>query len=577
MKRIYLIATMVGLSLSATICCGQSSRIDGIESKLNAFIAKNMKALDVTGLSVALVVDGKEVVHRGYGHEDFEAGIPATRDTEYAVGSVSKLITGATVMKLHQAGLLDIDQPFRNYVPEFTMKKHFSGPIDFTPRHLLAHYAGLPRLHARNFLLKNPLPQQRILDYSEDNYLIAPAGYVYQYSDWGSDLLAVLVERVSGMPFEQYVKQEVLGPLEMTRSHYDPVGSKSYNKGKLTPTYRFGYLGSDGLTSTVEDLTKFAQMYINGGKAEEDQFFSKEIVQETFSPQFDTAPLNLNRTQGLMWNMRKFDGYTRISKGGIHEPFFSQVYIVPELELTLVICSNSNSDSRIHGRIYREVIREVLDSKGMSGETTKKKQRKVQLSLTEMARIEGIYNTDQGIVEMRRKGKKFKIHFSKEGTTVVGTPLEGHRIRLDYKLLGFIPIHIMNIFWEEIDDQIVVGEVHSDGYRSLGGVKMALTTIPESWKTAVGNYQLTNLSDDEHKTIDRVKLKMNDAGILEININVVYPRKFSLQSALKPMNESLARVPGYSFEFFAGETIRLEYRDGIPSLVVSGYVFEREQ
>ena len=154
-------------------------------------ILKKMKKHHVTGLSIAMEIEDQLVLAEGFGYADQSNKTDATKDTEYPIGSVSKIIASTAVLKLCSDGLIDLDQPYRQYVSDFSMNSHFKGKKEITIRHLLAHFAGLPRLLAKGFMKREPRPLEHLLQESKREYLISPPGNVYQYSDWGVDLLAL--------------------------------------------------------------------------------------------------------------------------------------------------------------------------------------------------------------------------------------------------------------------------------------------------------------------------------------------------------------------------------------------------
>lgn len=548
---------------------------DALKNSLNKFIPKQLNKHKVTGINVAIMIDNELVLSSGYGYANKEAGTLVDEDTQFAIGSVSKLITATAVLKLYSEGKINIDKPYIDYVSEFSMKQHFDGNQPFTVRHLLAHFAGLPRLYAKGFLLKEDRPQSRILDISKESYLISAPGIVNQYSDWGTDLLAVLVEKVSGKTIQDYVKDEVFTPLNMINSSYGQLTeTKSYQKGVLSPTYAYSYAGSDGVNATARDLVNLGQLYLNQGQFGGRTFLSKAIAQEAFKPQFSDAPLNFGKDDGLMWDIRQFSQYTRLSKGGIHEPFFTMLYVIPKYNMTMAVCSNSNSGTAIHRAIYGKVIDYLKKEKeGRSTGLTVPEMKPVKLTDAQLLKLEGLYSTDEGMVNMVKSGSKLKVTFAANGKTLVATPYSNNTMKLKFKLLGLIPVHVMDIFLEEVNGEIVVGEQYSNGRRSLGGVKMDKKPIPAFWREATGKYKVTNIVDSEHQSLNGVELKINQYGVLELSGRVQYPNKFSFQLPLSPLSDQHAIIPGYSFDFFAGETVELTIKNGKRVIKMSGYEF----
>lgn len=570
MKRILIVVLLI---INVFLCFSQEP--ENFKSALDKFIIKKKNKLNVTGVSVALMIDNTTILSKGYGFADKEAYLPADENTQYAIGSVSKMITSTAVLKLYNEDKIDIDRPYIDYVPEFSMKKHFVEDKPFTIRHLLTHFAGIPRVHAKGYCIKEERPLSRILDISSNSYLISPPGVVYQYSDWGVDLLAVLVEKVSGQTFREYVNENLFKPLDMKKSGFGKlISTKSYNKGVLSPTYEYSYDGSDGVNSSVEDIMKLGQMYLNDGKFKNEQYLKKAIAKDALTPHFNNASLNLKKSQGLMWDdIYRDKKYTRIIKWGVHEPFMSVLIIIPEYNMTLAICSNSNSSSAIHWEIYYKVVDYLSKKKNESPSGISNPEiEPVTLTDYEFNKLEGVYSTNLGIVSIIRNGKKVKLIFEAEGKTLVGKPYSDNIIRVRFKLLGIIPVHIMDIFWHEVNEEIVVGE-YSYERKSIGGVKIEQKSIPIEWQRAVGKYQASNLNNNEYTNINEIQLKINKYGFLEISGNILYPQKFSLQLPLISISNNLATIPGYSFNFFAGETVELSMKEDKNTILFSGYEF----
>lgn len=571
-----IIVTYVLLVFTLPACLAQNDA--DFAKKLSAFISKQQRKKDVTGLSVALSIDGQVVLSEGYGYAHKEKNIRASANTPYAIGSISKIFTSTAVLRLHSEGKIDIDKPYTDYVPEFKMKRHFSDDTPITVRHLLAHFGGLPRVHAKGFSTKDDLPQSRILDIANNGYLVAPPGVVNQYSDWGSDLLGLLVEKVACQKIQDYVSTEVFKPLSMEQGSFGPLDkTASYMHGKLTPTYEYSYPGSDGVNASALDIMKLGQMYLDKGKINGVPYLSEDITRQAMTPQFPDAPLNYSKGQGLMWDIRKFSKYTRISKGGIHEPFYSMLYIIPEFNMVLAVCSNSNSTGAINRAIYGKVIEHLRNTRPTK--TIRKFEHVMKpepLSDEAMDKLTGMYSTDEGMVKIKRDKDKFKVTFLANGKTLTATPYSNKTLRIKAKLLGLVPVHVMDIFWDEYNGQIVVGEQYSNGNRSVGGVKIEEKPIPAAWRAALGKYTVVNSKDNEYAHMQELELLINKYGILEVKGEVVYPQSFKFRLPLSAISDNQAIIPGYSFDFFAGETVEMNTDKNRPTLLLSGYKFQKQ-
>ncbi len=557
------------------------AELERFKQDFKEHVLKKMKKHHVTGLSIAMEIEDQLVLAEGFGFSDKSKNIKATKDTEYPIGSVSKIITSTAILKLYTDGRIDIDKPYTHYVQDFSMRSHFKGENGFTVRHLLSHYAGLPRLLAKGFMKKGPEPLENLLLNSKEEYLISPPGRVYQYSDWGVDLLSLLVARVSGVSYEEYVENNIFKPLKMNHSYFGPAQhTKGYNKGVETKTYTYSYPGSDGVTSSASDMLKIARLYTKNGRRTNKGFLSDAVVEDALQNQFTGAPLAFDTGIGLMWEvMRLKSGHTRVKKAGVHEPFYSYIFFIPELDTSIIICSNSNSSSAIHwdswGKLYAFMGKKYKASKYQNSAEEKIAYKKTTLTNAEFKKIEGSYSTSIGILNFKRNGNRFDVDLKAEGKKGVGIPYSNGLIKLYGKILG-IKMHSMDVFWKESNGELIIGEQFENGTRHVVGSKINTKKIPDSWRNAVGTYKVDNYGENDYRTIDNLQLLVNSDNVLEIRGSAKYPREMGIQLGLSPISDGLAVIPGYNFDFFGGETVKLQKeKSGEPVLMLSGYKFKR--
>ena len=230
-----------------------------------------------------------------------------TVETMFDLASLTKVIaTTSCVMRLVQLGQVKLNDPVAKYIPEFAQ----NGKDDVTVRQLLTHYSGL----------RADLDLKKYWSGLEEGYnranaekLINPPGSVFLYSDINFVVLGELVQRVSGMPLDQYSQTYIFGPLGMMLTRFNPPPEW---KPRIAPTERDersgqmlrgvvhdptarqmgGVAGDAGLFSTADDVAKFAQALLNGGAP----VFSPWIVEKMTTPQ---QPPNLTDVRGLGWDI----------------------------------------------------------------------------------------------------------------------------------------------------------------------------------------------------------------------------------------------------------------------------------
>jgi serine beta-lactamase-like protein LACTB len=174
------------------------------------------------GLSALVMLGGETVVAENLGFADLEHRVPVTSETRFGVASITKAFTGLALLKVHEAGRVDLDAPIQRYVPAFPVKP--GGAI--TPRLLAAHLAGIRHwaqernadLYARHFDDVND-----ILPLFKDDTLVAPPGTKYSYSSYGYNLLGAAIQSASGVKYQNYVNREIISRLGLRSTGFDDV------------------------------------------------------------------------------------------------------------------------------------------------------------------------------------------------------------------------------------------------------------------------------------------------------------------------------------------------------------------
>ena len=192
-----------------------------LQDYLDWYIPRQLQKYDVPGLSIALVDGSRLVWAKGYGYADAERAVPADAETVYQVGSVSKILTAVAALGLAERGRIDLDKPITRYLPEFAIKSRWPAADPITLRTLLTHHAGLPTFYLKGFFSHQPL--SGVIQELRSEYLAYPPGTTLSYSNIGTNLTGLAIERVSGREFAAYMREEVFRPLAMTHSGFAPT------------------------------------------------------------------------------------------------------------------------------------------------------------------------------------------------------------------------------------------------------------------------------------------------------------------------------------------------------------------
>jgi len=240
-----------------------------------AFVKQRMAEHSVAGAAVALVEDGSLKRVLTFGVESGETGAPVTEASVFGVGSISKPVAAWGVMRLVQAGELDLDTPVDEYLRGWHLPESEFDRDGVTIRRLLSHTAGLALGGYPGFPLDAPLPDTAQSLAGDTNgagsvYLQAEPGSGFSYSGGGYTLLQLVVEEHTGKPFDVYVAETVLTPLRMSNASYAPnteLASRVVEphdfSGGILPNHHFRAQAAASLHATAEDLGRFVEANLN--------------------------------------------------------------------------------------------------------------------------------------------------------------------------------------------------------------------------------------------------------------------------------------------------------------------------
>src|SRR6266496_5853077 len=197
---------------------GPSDRAE-LEAFLDNLLGREMEEYHIAGAAVSVVKDGKLFFAKGYGYADLEEDIPVDPEqTVFGVGSVGKLFTWTAVMQLVEQGKLDLDADINTYL-DFRIPLRNGKPI--TLRNIMTHTPGFDEA-IRALIIANPkdLPT---LEAGLKHWIpprVTDAGSTPAYSNYGAGLAGYIVQRVSGMSFDDYIEQKIFAPLSMTQATF---------------------------------------------------------------------------------------------------------------------------------------------------------------------------------------------------------------------------------------------------------------------------------------------------------------------------------------------------------------------
>ena len=359
------------------------NKVSGIRDQ----IIQELPLWDQPSISVGIVKDGKVVLAEGFGYADVEKNEKANQETMYQIGSCSKAFTAAAVALLVDQGKLQWDRPVQDYMPWLEFKDPFT-TAHVTVRDLLCHRTGLPRHDA--YWINGPWTRREM---AENLRNMEPAWsfrshWCYQNTCFVA--AGMLIEEVSGMSWEDFVRVNLLEPLEMTRTTFyvDAIrGDENHAEpySRLLPTDMKGYekisfLKSDredmekgvgapygpagSIMSTVTDMCKWVLFNLQEGKVGDRRLISEENMKELHKPQMLLSepllvpfPEQDFYSYGLGWFIETYRGHKMVEHGGNIDGFSALVTMLPDMDLGVVCLTNFNNSFNTYASTY-----EILDA-----------------------------------------------------------------------------------------------------------------------------------------------------------------------------------------------------------------------
>lgn len=374
-------------------CFSQTTSFDKVDSLINS--------LDYSGApgGVVGIMKGDEWIYRKkFGNANLEYQVPVAFDTRFNIASISKQFTAMGIVKLHLDGKLSIDDEIQKYLPEL---KTFDHPI--TIRHLLHHTSGLRSHHAimeiAGWGQNDPRSNDdllRIMGNQEDLNFVP--GSEYLYCNTGYILMGEIIEKVSGKPFNQWMKANVLAPLGLNASYVEanatavvPNNATSYigSDGKFNQaTPYWNYTGSGNIHATLDDVMKWYGNYMNPQQGWEAAF---DMLQ-TLDP-FNNGDPN---SYAFGVEIDDYRGVKRIQHGGAVGGFRSFACAFPQQNIRIVVLTNFSSSNPV--LICNTMADAVLE---FDEQIAKELLEEIDLTQEEMQTYEGWYWNNQKKFERR--------------------------------------------------------------------------------------------------------------------------------------------------------------------------------
>lgn len=352
MKLLALLLTAV-----AAFCQNEPGTSPEVRASIRLFeawIDGQMAYRGLPGIAVGVIQDQKLVWARGFGYADTASREPVTPKTKFRMASHTKLFTATAIMQLRDAGKLRLDDPVSKHLPWFRVKPANEDDPPITIEHLLTHSSGLPREAAAEYWTTFEFPSAEEVRKLVNTQTAAYAPETrWKYSNLAFALAGMIVEKLSGESWAEYVRRHILDPLEMTGSSVDQqVPGLATGYGRRMPDgsrKKMDFMDTRGigpaaaLTSNVEDMAKFVSLQFRKGAASGSLILAGSTLREMHRVR--VMENNWTRGNGIGFAVSRDKDRVQIGHGGSLAGYKTHTYFRVADKIGVVVLTNGD-DSR---------------------------------------------------------------------------------------------------------------------------------------------------------------------------------------------------------------------------------------
>ncbi|MEZ6133154.1 MAG: serine hydrolase [Planctomycetaceae bacterium] len=525
--------------------------------RLQAAIKFEVESKPLPAFSISLVDDERTVWADGFGFQDAAKTIPATADTVYRVGSVSKLFTDIAVMQLVESGKLDLDANIQTYVPNLKPTNPYRIPL--TLRQMMSHRSGLVRESpvGHYFDPTEPTLADTVASLNRTALVYQPDTKT-KYSNAAIAVVGAALESQLQVSHPDRVRQTILDPLNMHSSSFviTPAVEPKLATGWMrtydgrrfeAPTFLLGTGPAGNLYSSMQDLAKFLVCMFHEGRTAGGQILKPETYRLMTTPLKDSD--GNEQGFGIGFHVQKLDGYTKIGHGGAVYGFSTQLEALPERRLGVAAAASLDGSNGVVSRLADYALRLMIATQ--DGQALPAYRVTGPIPADRATELVGRYkevdggrftdiNELNGQVVMQRGSFRYDLASAANDGTVITDDVAG--TTMEVRLRTTERLHVGDVEFQRLDDS-------------------PPADIPAHWKGLIGEYGW------DHNTL----YILEDHGQLYTLIEWFY------YYPLKQISEDVYEFPDYGL--YHGEGLKFERDEaGMATSVVAAEVrFDRRE
>ena len=358
--RSFVVVMVLGLTVWVASAQAQGSGDGALSATVDSAVEAQLKAQKIPGVSLAVCRDGKIIKATGYGLANVELDIPMTPETVLQTGSVGKQFTSMAIMMLFEEGKLGLDDKITKYIRESP-----AAWKDVTVRELLTHISGIPDYGSEEAMKKGVVDLRN--DYTEEQLIQAFAkmpmafapGEKWSYSNTGYVLLGIIIRRVTGEFYGDFLQERIFKPLGMT-------STRIISEADIVPHRSAGYrlvkgqLKNQEWVSPTLNTTADGALYTNVldlAKWDAALYTTKLVKQSSFDQMWSAAKLNDGKTYpyGFGWGLGFRNGHKVVAHNGAWQGFTMSIDRYLDDRLTIIVMTNLDSDNSKPEKIVKDI------------------------------------------------------------------------------------------------------------------------------------------------------------------------------------------------------------------------------
>jgi len=363
-------------------CNGASVDKQTLDAIADPLVRSWLKEKHIPGLTLAIVSCGEVKKLSGYGYADLERQIAVDpQETLFRIGSVSKTLTFTALMQLVESGKVKLDGAVNDYLKSVQLPDYDGQPVQI--RDLFAHRPGFEDRSAGILFREDPhdvISLEQWVQTTMPN-LVLPPGELTVYSNYGAALAGMVIEQVSGTPFDEYIDDNIFGPLKMTSSSFREPGlgmplpamspnlaeqlatGYTYKRGAFSPhdfIHIWQAAPAGSASATASDMARFMLAHLGSGTLDGGTVLTPEFARKLQTRPFADGPYAPGYAFGFRTGWIK--GHKTFEHGGSALYFFTAMLMIPEQNLGIFISVNGSDDHQAPRKIADAIARQLVSN-----------------------------------------------------------------------------------------------------------------------------------------------------------------------------------------------------------------------